>query len=299
MAERTELLDAAIQAILDGATEVAIPRELEPLVAIAADLRDLPRPEFKRRLGGRMTTTVTTQIHDVIPYLVTEDVDGLVDFVKKVFRAEEVFRTQAPSGTHCEVRLGGRRFMIGGGAPGRSTLGEIHVFVPDVDAAYQRAVDAGVTFQRAPVDQFYGSRDASVIDRFGNKWFIATAIEDRGDLPDMLPCFHPVGGGRFLEFLEGALGGEVTERHDKPDGSLLYATVRLGRAIAEVGEASEQWQPTPMMLMVLVDDADAAYAHAVAAGAKPLHEPSDAPYGRVGAVEDAMGNQWYLTTEKA
>jgi len=116
MAERYELLDAAIQAILDGATEVAIPRELESLVSIAADLRDLPRPAFKERLQGGSVSSVT----GVIPYLVAEDVDGLIEFVKRAFGMEEIFRTTGSAGgTHCEVQLHGERLMIGGGLAGR------------------------------------------------------------------------------------------------------------------------------------------------------------------------------------
>src|SRR5690242_4805565 len=111
MAERHDVLDQIVQAILDGADEVAIPRELEPLVAIAADLRDLPDPEFKRRLGGQMTS-----VKEVTPYLVVEDVDGLIDFAKNVFGAKETLRTKGGAGgTHCEIHIGDSKVMMGGG----------------------------------------------------------------------------------------------------------------------------------------------------------------------------------------
>src|ERR1043166_2739351 len=98
MAERYEVLDQAVQAILDGAYEVAIPRDLEALVAIAADLRDLPDPEFKRRLGGRMTATEEVDVREVTPYLVVEDADAMIDFAKNVFEAKEVMRTKGGAG---------------------------------------------------------------------------------------------------------------------------------------------------------------------------------------------------------
>lgn len=297
MAERHELLDQAVQAILDGATEVAIPRDLEPLVALAAELRDLPNPEFKRRLGGRMTTTMTSaRVLNMNPYLVTENVNELVDFVKRVFDAEETFRTGTPTGTHCEVRLAGTRLMIGGGAPGRLQLGAIHVFVPDVDATYRRALEAGATSLYAPVDQDYGSRDSAVRDAFGNQWYIASQ-SGRENLPDAMAYFHPAGAAKLIEFLESALGAEVLERYES-GGAIAHAKVRIGQAVVEVGEAHGEWQPIPMMLFVNVDDADAAYARAMAAGATSISEPKDVPYGRGGAVQDAFGNQWYLTLEK-
>jgi len=292
MAERYELLDAAIQAILDGATEVAIPRDLEPLVAIAADLVDLPRPESKRRFGGSMS-----KVTDVTPYLVAEDVDGLIAFVKRVFDAEETFRTiGSAGGTHCEVNVRGRRLMIGGGLAGRSNLGSIHVFVPDVDAVHQRAVDAGATSLYAPMDQEYGARDSAVRDPFGNEWYIATETSHEG--PDLVPYFHPAGAAKMLEFFEQALGAEVIARHEA-GGSIVHAKVRLGNAVAELGEAHGQWQPIPMMLFVNVDDADAAYAQALRAGATSISEPKNVEYGRSGAVEDAFGNQWHLTAERS
>ena len=146
MAERYEELDRAIQAILDGAAEVAIPRALEPLVAIAADLRDLPDPEFKRRLGGRMTaTSASVDVREVTPYLVVENADALIDFVKNVFEANEVMRTKGGAGgTHCELQVGDTKLYVGGNMPlpHGPNLASLHVFVPDVDAAYHRAIEA-------------------------------------------------------------------------------------------------------------------------------------------------------------
>jgi len=292
MAERYELLDAAIQAILDGATEVAIPRELEALVSIAADLRDLPRPEFKRRLRGGNMSRVT----DVIPYLVAEDVDGLIDFVKRAFEMEEVFRTTGSAGgTHCEVRLRGQRLMIGGGLEGRSNRGAIMVVVPDVDAAHRRAVEAGATSLREPADQEYGARDSSLRDAFGNEWYISSAGR-HGDQV-LIPWFHPPVTQELIDFLQSALGGEVVETTG-PDDPIHYAKVRLGETLVEMGAARGEWQPIPMMLMARVDDVDAAYARAMAAGAKSISEPNDVGHGRSGAVEDPFGNQWYLTRER-
>jgi PhnB protein len=56
--------------------------------------------------------------------------------------------------------------------------GMVHVYVGDVDEAYQRALDAGATSVRAPEDQFYGDRNAGVKDRCGNQWWISTHKED-------------------------------------------------------------------------------------------------------------------------
>ena len=302
MAERYDVLDLAIQEILDGAAEVAIPRDLEELVAIAADLRDLPDPEFKRRLGGHMTAT-TTQVREVTPYLTAEDADALIDFVKDVFSAKETMRTKGGAGgTHCELHIGDSKLFIGGNIPlpHGPNLGTLHVFVRDVDAAFHRAIEAGATSLHDLADQDYGSREGSVRDRWGNEWYIAT---ERGEqyrpknTKDAMPYFHPQGAPRMLAFLENVLGAEVLEKYEH-EGAIVHAKIRLGASVVELGEAHGQWQPVPMMFVAAVDDVDDAFERAVAAGAKALDKPSKQPYGRRGAVEDPFGNQWHFMSEK-
>jgi PhnB protein len=56
----------------------------------------------------------------------------------------------------------------------------VHLYVPNVDAVYQRAIAAGGTSAMEPMDQFYGDRGGSVKDPSGNHWYIATHIEDVG-----------------------------------------------------------------------------------------------------------------------
>jgi len=54
----------------------------------------------------------------------------------------------------------------------------LYLYVPDVDAAYQRALKAGATSIMEPADQFYGDRSGGVKDTAGNSWFFGTHIED-------------------------------------------------------------------------------------------------------------------------
>jgi uncharacterized glyoxalase superfamily protein PhnB len=55
----------------------------------------------------------------------------------------------------------------------------LHYYVPDADAAYERAVQAGGTSIYAPVTHPYGERSGGVLDPFGNKWWIATNLSER------------------------------------------------------------------------------------------------------------------------
>ena len=266
-----------------------------PEMDLEQALRDLPRPSFKERLRERM------QMQTVTPYIVVGPVDEVIDFVKEAFSAEEIVRsTGSAGGTHCELRIGDSRVMIGGGAnlAHKAMPTMLHMYVRDVDSVHRRAIDLGGTSMMEPVDQQYGDRDSVVADAGGNQWCLArsrTGAYKPETMRDVTLYLHPYGANDLVEFIGKAFGAETLERHAAPDGSLLHAKVRLGNSIIEMGEAHGEWKPQPTMIYVMVSDADAAYERAIAAGAKSVQPPSDQPYGpRMAAVEDPAGNQWYL-----
>jgi len=119
--------------------------------------------------------------HTVTPYLVVEGIPKLLDFLKQAFGAQERFRMARPDGgvMHADVKIGDSIVMMG------EAMGEwkpkpcsLYLYVEDVDAVYQRAIDAGGTKVREPSNQFYGDRTGGVIDPCGNYWGIATHVED-------------------------------------------------------------------------------------------------------------------------
>lgn len=117
----------------------------------------------------------------VSPYLVAEGAADLVAFIKSVFNAEEQMMMPGPDGIimHGEMGIGESVIMLADACEhAKPTRSMLHVYVPDVDAAYQRALDAGATSDREPTDQFYGDRTAGVKDKFGNSWYMATHVED-------------------------------------------------------------------------------------------------------------------------
>jgi uncharacterized glyoxalase superfamily protein PhnB len=119
--------------------------------------------------------------HTVTPYLVVQGAAQLIDFLKQAFAAEEIQRMTRPDGSigHAEVRIGDSRVMLGeAGGEFKPMPAMLHLYMEDADAVYQRALLAGATSLREPVDEFYGDRMAGVKDQFGNQWWIATHIED-------------------------------------------------------------------------------------------------------------------------
>jgi PhnB protein len=107
----------------------------------------------------------------VIPRINTPDVSDLVTFVKEVFDAGGDYRLDQPS----ELMIGDSAVMISdGGGLRPPTAAFLYVYVPDADESYRRAMGAGATSIEAPLDTPYGDRRATIQDRWGNLWQIAT-----------------------------------------------------------------------------------------------------------------------------
>jgi uncharacterized glyoxalase superfamily protein PhnB len=206
---------------------------------------------------------------------------------------------------HCEVRVGDSMLMIGGGGPGfawkgQTRPGAFHIYVPDCDASYARALAAGAVSMEAPADQDYGERTAAVKDEAGNHWYIATFqgkdYKSEG-APTLQPYFHPLRGEPLIRFLKDAFGGSEMGRATSPEGVIQHVTLKVGDSQMELGEAFGKYQPMQSTYMLYVPDVDSTYRRALAAGAVSMSEPAEQGYGeRTGAVRDVFGNQWYIAT---
>ena len=140
-----------------------------------------------------MSTSQVKPIPDgytaVTPYLTVKGAAQAIDFYKNAFGAEETMRVPAPDGKlmHAEIRIGGAVVMLHDEAPqwqafSPQTIGDsassIMLYVDDVDAVFERALQAGATQLMAVADQFYGDRCGGLKDPFGHKWTLSTHVED-------------------------------------------------------------------------------------------------------------------------
>lgn len=289
------------------------------LAAIARALQGYPdarfRAQLRKQLAGRIDTMTTAHAADtqaVIPYLVAQDIEPIIAFVKQVFGAEETNRaTGSAGGIHCELHVGDSRMMLGGSIPGSEPVQPkrlgLHVYVDDADAAYARALEAGATSIGAPSDTSYGERAGYVRDAAGNHWYIAmhTGPTYFSEQPRMVTPHLQIApapgrtGADFIDFAGAAFGAGVDMRHDE-QGRLAHAVLRIGGSAIELGETSrpEYSLGAPSMLFVRVDDVNAAYDQAVKAGATSLAPPARQPWGgTMAGVTDPWGNEWYLAQE--
>jgi len=311
-------LDRVVDTILarGDATAALADTELAPLARLAADLRHYPAPGFKARLRATlkeratMTTTLsaaaptTTRAREgfttVTPYIMTRD-ESFTNFLKQAFGAVETETTKSGRGVHRELRVGNSMLMVGESAeettvPVRPSA--YHIFVDDPDATFERALAAGATSFGEPADRPYGERSGFVKDAMGNYWYIARSLRGGPAVPEgmrtVTPYLHPTSVPAYIDFLTRAFGAVEEGRYAAPDGRVMHAQVRLGNAMIEMGEPDPA-VPMPTTFYLYVDDADALYHRAVAAGATAMTPPTDQSYGdRVGSVKDSTGTIWYI-----
>lgn len=105
------------------------------------------------------------------------------------------------------------------------------------------------------------------------------------------------GAAKMIDFLKAAFDAQEITRMPGKDGTVAHAELRIGDSMIMVADAAPQYPARPGMIGLYVEDADATYARAIAAGATSLHEVADQFYGdRSGAVQDASGMQWWIST---
>jgi PhnB protein len=127
------------------------------------------------------TQPIPEGYHSITPSFCVEGAQQFVDFIKFVFNAQDRFRMDGPGGKimHAELSIGDSALMVGDAMPQwPAKHNSLYVYVDDVDATYERALKSGATSVRPPQNAFYGDRNASVQDPFGNLWGIATHVED-------------------------------------------------------------------------------------------------------------------------
>lgn len=129
----------------------------------------------------RLSAHVPADTPTIVPGFSTPGAAQFIEFMKQALGAEEAFMHKSPTGTviHSRIRIGDSILAVG------ELRGEsapmpfhLHMYVPDIDALYERALSAGAKTLRAPKDEPYGDRAATVEDTFGNWWSFATHIKD-------------------------------------------------------------------------------------------------------------------------
>jgi uncharacterized glyoxalase superfamily protein PhnB len=105
---------------------------------------------------------------------------------------------------------------------------------------------------------------------------------------------------RILDFVRDVFGGEILMRHDRADGTLMHASVRIGDSTIMIADGTDEYPSFPIWIHVYVDDVDAIYHRALEHGATAVDEPKDQRDGDCrGGVKDPAGNVWWIASVKA
>ncbi|HEY7353674.1 MAG TPA: VOC family protein [Terriglobales bacterium] len=128
--------------------------------------------------------------HTLTPHLIVRDADQAIEFYKKAFGAQllgEAARMPDGKIMHALMRIGDSNLMLNDEMPnygalsplsGGSSSVTIHIYTENVDAAFERATDAGAKVTMPLMDQFWGDRYGIVTDPFGHKWSLAAHVKD-------------------------------------------------------------------------------------------------------------------------
>jgi PhnB protein len=105
------------------------------------------------------------------------------------------------------------------------------------------------------------------------------------------------GAAQLLDYMKEAFGAEEIARIYVEDGAIGHAEVRIGDSVVMMFDAKEQWPETPSFIRLYVEDGDAVYQRALAAGGTSVTEMTELFFGdRVGRVRDPFGNIWWIQT---
>ena len=122
---------------------------------------------------------------------------------------------------------------------------------------------------------------------------------------NVIPYLVIDGAARAIDFYREVFGAVEVMRMSGPDGKIGHAEIKIGDSpVMLADESPEQGQKSlrtiggsPVSLMVYVDDVDAVFKRAVAAGGKETRAVANQFYGdRTGGIEDPFGYHWYLAT---
>jgi PhnB protein len=126
--------------------------------------------------------------HSITPQLTCRDAARAIEFYKSVLGATEIMRMPGPGGRvmHAELKIGDSRFMVNDEFPGIAVApnpsavhsASLFIYTEDVDAVYNRAVEAGSRVDMTLDNMFWGDRYGKFTDPFGHQWAIATHVED-------------------------------------------------------------------------------------------------------------------------
>jgi PhnB protein len=127
--------------------------------------------------------------HTLTPHLIVRNAAQAIEFYEKAFGAQLLGKMLTPDGKvmHAALKVGDSMLMLNDEFPEWGALSPLssggsgvtlHMYLEDVDVAFQRAVSAGAVVKMPLMDQFWGDRYGIVTDPYGHQWSMATHVRE-------------------------------------------------------------------------------------------------------------------------
>ncbi|MGH4011350.1 MAG: VOC family protein [Pseudonocardiaceae bacterium] len=134
------------------------------------------------------TGTIPKEFPGVTPHIVVKDAQAAIDFTAELFGAEVLGRQKDADGHwwYCELLINNGRFMVSHELPEMGffsplavggTPVQLHIYVTDVDAVFEKALAAGAKPVTALQDHYWGDRSGRIEDPFGHIWTLSTRLK--------------------------------------------------------------------------------------------------------------------------
>ena len=128
----------------------------------------------------------------VTPHIVVNDAAAAASWYAQALGAQEHRRITLPGGKvmSLELRFGELAVMVADEFPEMDVLGPLsiggtpvvlHLLTDDVDALWQRALDAGAEVRHPLQEAFWGERQGQIVDPFGHRWGLSQHLRDVPD----------------------------------------------------------------------------------------------------------------------
>lgn len=261
----------------------------------------------------------------VLPHIMYKDLEAAIRWLSDAFGFVEHYRYGDPL-SGAQVFAGSACIMLKQAAPGHAAPKELGygtqsltIFIENIESHHQHARSAGVTLLEELHETVYGELQYAAEDLDGHHWLFSRHAKDLSPeqwgatvspaavtaaqrSPDTSPMLSVRNGAKAIEFYTAAFGARVLFRVGDQQGAVV-AELAVGQSrfwLADESPAHQNFSPESLggstaRMILIVDDPDAAFERAVAAGANVVWPVEDQRYGwRVGRVVDPFGHHWEL-----
>ena len=114
----------------------------------------------------------------------------------------------------------------------------------------------------------------------------------------VMPYLILENAAKFISFTEKVFEAKETYKVMRDPKTIMHAEIVIGDSTIMFADATQTYKPQPASMFIYVDDVDERYKKAIEAGALPITQVTDQPYGRSGGITDPFGNSWWVTSVK-